>query len=150
MNKHHTRHITFLHVSASERHLQGIQNIKACKYQHSVLGTVMIKCYEHRQCMYNITLRRVIATIVAVGKQCTLHRVIECVALVVQHEIRMGHIVICGLPHSAIFFHIVYKLAWFSNKVFKNKMCVFIFSTTYVWNISYSKKKWARYDKKSI
>jgi hypothetical protein len=61
--------------------------------------------------MYNITLRRVLATIVAVGKQSTLHRVIECVALVVQHEMNMGHIVICGLPHSAIFFHTVYKYA---------------------------------------
>ena len=27
-------------------------------------------------------------------------------------------------------------------------MCVLIFSTTFVWNISHFKKKWARYDKK--
>jgi hypothetical protein len=26
-------------------------------------------------------------------------------------------------------------------------MCVLIFCTTFVWNISHSKKKWARYDK---
>ena len=29
-------------------------------------------------------------------------------------------------------------------------MRVLIFSTTFVWNISHSKKKWARYDQKSV
>jgi hypothetical protein len=27
-------------------------------------------------------------------------------------------------------------------------MCVFIFSTSLVWNISHSKKNWVRYDQK--
>jgi hypothetical protein len=32
----------------------------------------------------------------------------------------------------------------------KNTKCVFIFSTTFVWNISHSEEKWTRYDKKCI
>jgi len=36
----------------------------------------------------------------------------------------------------------------FRKRVTKYKMCVLIFSTTFVSNISHSKKKYARYDKK--
>ena len=39
-----------------------------------------------------------------------------------------------------------------NHKIFKGKneyeMCVLIFSIKFVWNISHSKKKWARYDHK--
>jgi hypothetical protein len=31
-----------------------------------------------------------------------------------------------------------------------NTKCVLIFSTTFVWNISHSKKNWTRYDKKNV
>jgi hypothetical protein len=34
------------------------------------------------------------------------------------------------------------------RKVTEHKMCVLIFCTTFVWNISHSKKKWARYGQK--
>ena len=34
----------------------------------------------------------------------------------------------------------------FEKKVTEHKMFVLIFSTTFVWNVSHSKKKWARYD----
>jgi hypothetical protein len=34
------------------------------------------------------------------------------------------------------------------KKVTEHKTCVLIFSTTFVWNIFHSKKKWARYDQK--
>jgi hypothetical protein len=46
------------------------------------------------------------------------------VALVIQHAMHMHHIVIRGLPHSAIFFHIILHMARYSKKkVIENKMC---------------------------
>jgi hypothetical protein len=33
------------------------------------------------------------------------------------------------------------------EKVMEQKICVLIFSTTFVWNISHPKKNWARYQK---
>jgi len=50
-------------------------------------------------CRYNVTMWRVLATIVAVGKQQVLHILRVCfLALVIQHAMRMRHISICGLP----------------------------------------------------
>ena len=62
----------------------------------------------------------------------------------------MHHIVICGLPGSILFFHIISHTARFSKTVTEHKMCFLIFSTNFVWNIFHSKKKWARYDRKCI
>ena len=49
-------------------------------------------------------MRLIPAAIVAVEKQQP-----ECmsVALGIQHVIRMRHIVICSLPRSTVFFHII-------------------------------------------
>jgi hypothetical protein len=54
------------------------------------------------------------------------------VALGIQHEMRMHHIVICGLPLSAIFFIIFSQKARLEKKNTKDKMSVLIISTTFV------------------
>jgi len=73
------------------------------------------------------------------------------VALIIQHAMRIPHIVICGPPSSKIFFHIISLKAEFAEKkVTKYKMCVLSFSTKFTWNIFHPKKNWARYDRKCV
>jgi len=74
---------------------------------------------------------------------------------------------ICSFLHPACNAHLPYFHLWpaqlwnifplhlingkiFRKKVTEHKTCVLIFSTTFVWNISHSKKKWVRNDKKCI
>ena len=49
-----------------------------------------------------------------------------------------------------IFSTLSHKRHDFRKNVTEHKMCVLIFSTTFVWNFSHSKKKWVRYDQKCM
>ena len=44
-----------------------------------------------------------------------------------------------------IFRHYLIKGTIFGKKVTEHKMCVLNFFTAFIWNVSYSKKNWARY-----
>jgi len=63
------------------------------------------------------------------------------VALVIQHAMRMRHIAICACPDLQYFFHIISYTKQFSEKKIEHGMCALIISTTFVSNISHSKKK---------
>jgi len=71
---------------------------------------------HNRQCTYNVTLRRVRATIAALEKQYVLHILNVFVALGFQNAMRMRHIVISGLPSSTKFIHIISQTAQFSGR----------------------------------
>jgi len=82
-----------------------------------------------------------------------------CVALGIQYATRMHYdlglsscIIDLGLSGCTIFSTVSHKWHDFRRKknVIEHKMRVLIFSTIFIWNISHSKKKWARYDQKCI
>ena len=83
------------------------------------------------QFTYIVTLRRVRATIVAVGKQQVINIMCVCVRirdLVIRHANRIfytHYIVICDLPRSAAFFHIISQTARFSERRLLNIKPVF-------------------------
>jgi len=53
-------------------------------------------------------------------------------------------------PALQYFSTLSHKWHDFRKKKLLNIKCVLIFPTTFVWNISHSRHKWARYDKKII
>jgi hypothetical protein len=107
---------------------------------------------ETRQAMYAHRNNKALSS-----KHCYCGRAItvtysECVfvALGIQHAMCMRHIVICGLPDCKKCLHIISQTARLGRgggwgKVIEHKMCVLIFSTVFMWNISHSKKISARY-----
>ena len=54
------------------------------------------------------------------------------IATGIQHAMHMHHIVICGLYGYTVRFHIISNSMIFKKKVSEHKMCVLIFSTTFV------------------
>ena len=72
------------------------------------------------------------------------------VALVIQHKKRMRRFTLLPVAWSAQ--PCVSKLSqkqhnFWKKKVIEHKMCFLISSATFTWNISHSKKNWARYHK---
>jgi len=73
----------------------------------------------------------------------------ECVpiALVIQHAMRMRCVILLSVTPLALQSFSVLSHTWYVSrkKVIEHNMCVLIFSTTCVWNISHSNEKWVRY-----
>jgi hypothetical protein len=103
-----------------------------------------------KQRTYNVTLRRVCATFVAVENIGVKYSELVFVALGIQHAKRMRRVVLLSLtsPDLQHFSTISYKRHDFRKKSTEHKMCVFYFIINFVWNISHSKEKLARYNNK--
>jgi len=72
------------------------------------------------------------------------------VVLGIQHAMCMRGIIICGLPVSAVFSHFISQRARFSENKILERKCLFWIFLRIFWNISHSKRNWARYDKKCL
>ena len=82
-------------------------------------------------------------------RRCCRPKAGNIVGALYQHAMRMRRIwsVAClSLPN----FSTSHKRHEFRKMVIEHKMCILIFCTNFVWNISHSKTNWARYDQKCI
>ena len=102
-------------------------------YVQAALPLVKIK---ERHCTYYVTLRRVRVSVVAVGKYYIFW---VCVCSLGCPP-RMRHIVVWSVWFCHIFFTLFHKRHDFREKVTEHKICVLIFSTTFVRKISHSKR----------
>jgi hypothetical protein len=73
----------------------------------------------------------------------------RCCALVIQHALRMRRTILSSVACPAVpcFYHITSQMArfsggggWLEEELSEYKMCVLIFSTTFVWKISQCEK----------
>jgi len=99
---------------------------------------VDIKIKKGRQYKYNVLLRRFLETLLQ-WKSNGYYTNWGCVfvTLVFEHAMRMRRIVICDLPRSAVFFHIISSSVRFSKKTLLNTKCVFWFSLQ-LWLTNFS------------
>ena len=104
-----------------------------------------------KQCAYNIFDTELPSCHNCYSLKAIIITYSECVfvALVIQHAMRMHRITLSSVACPALnyFSPLSHKCHDF-RKVIEHKICALFSSTTFVWNISHSKKNWARYEKK--
>jgi len=102
-------------------------------------------------CTYNLTLKHMGATIVAVESSNYYKFWVYVCCLSIQDEMLVRPIVLCGLSGCTMFFpHYAINGTIIEEEFIEHEMGVLIFSTTFVWHIFHSKKNWARNHQKCL
>ena len=110
-------------------------------YSSQVSYTLLVvyKVEQERQWKYNVTLRHIRATTAAVEKKQVLH--ILSVSLQPQvTSMQCACLILSSVACPALPYYSTLSIR-FSQNLIEHKMCVLIFSATFVRNISHSKKK---------
>jgi hypothetical protein len=111
---------------------------------------VGIQREKYLQCTCDVTLRGVRANFVVVAKQYNhIFRVCVCSLRYPACNAHAPYCCLWPVRLYNIFSHYFIK-STIKKNVIEHKMCVLIFSTDFVRNISHSNKKWARCNKKCI
>jgi len=126
-----------------------------CSIQHPVLTRLLPTSFheyitkQDRQCMYKCNTEVYSHNYCCCGKEIIIYY--ECVPshsypACKAHALYYTYSVTFGLSDCTTFYHIIsYMAQFFFKNVIEHKVCVLIFTTTFVWNISHSKKNSARY-----
>jgi len=74
------------------------------------------------------------------------------VTYIIQHAMSMRLVILPSVAYLALpyFSMLSHKQHDFRKNIIEHKMCVLICSTSFVWNISHSKKNWERYYQKCV
>jgi hypothetical protein len=128
--------------------------VKKCTYdvlplQRSTTGDTEFK---NRQCTYNVPLRGFRANIgVVESNKYYMFWVCLCN---LKYTKRNAHAPYCHLwptwPFHIFQRYHINGTIFGERKLIEHKMCVLIFSATYIGNISHSKKNWAGYAQKCV
>ena len=102
------------------------------------------KVLSDKHCAYNVTLRRVHATVVVVGEQYTLHILSVCLQPLVP-SVKCACAILSSMACPALQYYLCtlcLKRHYFGKKKkLLHTKCVLVFSTIFVRVISHSKKK---------